>query len=67
MPSATSFGPRRVLYPVFESLTEDATRFGPEAGLFLDRCLADELIRLAERSASSQLGLVCRGSRDDGQ
>lgn len=67
VPSATSFGPRRVLYPAFESLTEDATRFGPEAGLFLDRCLTDHLIRLAERSASEQLGLVCHRSPDETQ
>jgi hypothetical protein len=57
-PTATSFGPRRAFYPVFESLDRDATRFAPEPGLFLDRCLADELIRQAERVAGAQLGLV---------
>ena len=64
VPSATSFGPRRVLYPAFQSLEEDATRFGSDPGLFLDHCLADELIRLAERVASDRLGLVCHGERD---
>lgn len=62
VPATASFGPRRVLYPVFESLEEDATRFGSEPGLFLDCCLADELIRLAEEVASDRLGLVSHGS-----
>ena len=58
VPAATSFGPRRAFYPIFESLDEDDTRFASEAGLFIDRCLGDELIRLAEELAGERLGLI---------
>ncbi len=54
--SAASYGPRRVLYPQLRSLRDDGAGFGAEPALFLDRCLADELVRLAEQLALTQLG-----------
>jgi hypothetical protein len=60
VPQATSFGPRRAFYPTFESLDEDNTRFASEPGLFIDCCLADDLIELAEETAVRVLGLVRR-------
>jgi hyaluronoglucosaminidase len=55
---AASFGPRRVLYPQLASLESGAARFAEDPSLYLDRCLADELVRLAERRAAEELGLV---------
>jgi hyaluronoglucosaminidase len=51
-PVATaSYGPRRVLYPQLRSLRDDAAAFGPDQALFVDRCLADEVVRFAEQVA----------------
>jgi hyaluronoglucosaminidase len=47
----SSYGPRRVLYPQLVELRAEAVRFGPDPSLFVDRCLADEFVRLAERTA----------------
>jgi hyaluronoglucosaminidase len=55
---AASFGPRRVLYPQLASLQNNAARFAKDPSLYLDRCLADELVRLAEQRAAEELGLV---------
>jgi hyaluronoglucosaminidase len=51
-----SFGPRRVLYPQLRSLRDDAAAFGADQALFVDRCLADEMIALAEATALAGLG-----------
>lgn len=52
VPVATaSYGPRRVLYPQLRSLRDDDAGFGADPALFLDRCLADEVVRLAEEVA----------------
>lgn len=58
IPSATvaSYGPRRVLYPQLASLRDDAAELGADQALFVDCCLADELIELAERLALQRLG-----------
>jgi hyaluronoglucosaminidase len=50
-----SYGPRRVLYPQFSSMHDDAMGFGPDPALITDRCLSDELVRLVEARASSLL------------
>jgi hypothetical protein len=50
-----SYGPRRVFYPQFTSLQDDAMGFGRDPALITDRCLADELVRLVEARASSLL------------
>jgi len=52
----SSYGPRRVLYPQLVELRADAVRFGTDPALFLDRCLSDEFVRLAERAALRALG-----------
>ncbi|MEN8182731.1 MAG: beta-N-acetylglucosaminidase domain-containing protein [Myxococcota bacterium] len=54
---AWSYGPRRALYPQFQSLRDDEACFGPDPALFLDRCLADEVVRFAQQRASDVLGL----------
>jgi hyaluronoglucosaminidase len=54
---AWSYGPRRALYPQFSALRQDHARFGPDPALYLDRCLADEVVRLALQRASERLGL----------
>lgn len=52
VPVATaSYGPRRVLYPQLRSLRDDEAAFGADPALFVDRCLADEVVRLAEEMA----------------
>lgn len=52
VPVATaSYGPRRVLYPQLRSLRDDEATFGDDPALFVDRCLADEVVRLAEEMA----------------
>jgi hyaluronoglucosaminidase len=58
--AAESYGARRVLYPQLASLREEDARFGPDPALFLDGCLADEVVRLAEARAAAALGLVVR-------
>jgi hyaluronoglucosaminidase len=55
---AESYGPRRVLYPQLASLDEANARFGSDPALFLDRCLADELVRAAETRAARLFELV---------
>lgn len=52
VPVATaSYGPRRVLYPQLASMRDDQAAFGPDRALFVDRCLADEVVRFAEEVA----------------
>jgi hyaluronoglucosaminidase len=51
-----SYGPRRVMYPQLASLREDEARFGDDPALFTDRCLADEVVRFAERFALARFG-----------
>ena len=52
VPVATaSYGPRRVLYPQLTSMRDDEAAFGADQALFVDRCLADELVQLAEEIA----------------
>jgi hyaluronoglucosaminidase len=52
VPVATaSYGPRRVLYPQLRSMRDDEAGFGADQALFVDRCLADEVVRLAEEVA----------------
>jgi hyaluronoglucosaminidase len=61
-PSAVaSYGPRRAVYPQLASLRDREARFGDDRALFLDCCLADELVRLAEERTSGSLGLVGSG------
>jgi hyaluronoglucosaminidase len=56
-PSAVaSYGPRRVLYPQLASMRDDAAAFGSDRALFVDCCLADEVVRLAETLALARLG-----------
>jgi hyaluronoglucosaminidase len=47
----SSYGPRRVLYPQLAAQGAHDTRLGADPALFLDRCLADDFVRLAERAA----------------
>lgn len=53
--AVASYGPRRVLYPQLGSMRDDGAAFGDDQALFLDRCLADELVRLAEQLALARL------------
>jgi hyaluronoglucosaminidase len=56
VPVATaSYGPRRVLYPQLASMRDDEAAFGADQALFVDRCLADELVQLAEAIAIGAL------------
>jgi hyaluronoglucosaminidase len=50
-----SYGPRRVLYPQLGSMRDDAAAFGADQSLFVDRCLTDEVVKLAERLALERL------------
>ncbi len=52
-----SYGPRRALYPQFDSMRDDAMRFGPDPALFQNRCLADDFIALVETVARRDLGI----------
>ncbi len=52
---ATSYGPRRVLYPQLASLRDDEAGFGDDPALFTDLNLADELVRFVEDFALEQL------------
>ncbi|MDX2170552.1 MAG: protein O-GlcNAcase [Deltaproteobacteria bacterium] len=54
-PSVASYGPRRVLYPQLGSMRDDGASFGDDPCLFVDRCLADEVVRYAERLALERL------------
>jgi hyaluronoglucosaminidase len=47
----SSYGPRRVLYPQLVEMRAESVRFGTDPALFIDRCLSDEFVRLAERTA----------------
>lgn len=51
-----SFGPRRVLYPQLDSMRDDGARFGRDPSLFVDCCLSDTLLRMAETLALRRLG-----------
>jgi hyaluronoglucosaminidase len=53
--AVASYGPRRVLYPQLGSMRDDGAAFGTDPALILDRCLADELVALAERMALARL------------
>jgi hyaluronoglucosaminidase len=56
VPAETSFGPRRVLYPQLCELRDDAMALArSDATLVRDRCLADEVVALAERIALERL------------
>lgn len=52
-----SYGPRRVLYPQLSSLRDDAAGFGADQALFVNRCLADEVVELAEGMALKRLAI----------
>lgn len=57
VPVATaSYGPRRVLYPQLVSMRDDHAAFGSDQALFVDCCLADEVVRFAEDVALRALG-----------
>jgi hyaluronoglucosaminidase len=51
----TSYGPRRAVHPQLISLDDDEARFGDDPVLFLDRCLAEEILRFAEERALARL------------
>jgi hypothetical protein len=53
--AVASYGPRRVLYPQLGSLRDDQAQFGADQALFLGRCLADEVVALAEEVALARL------------
>jgi len=48
LPLATSYGPRRVLYPQLIDMTDSGMRFGSDPTLLRGRNLADEWIELVE-------------------
>ena len=47
-PAASSYGPRRILYPQLVSMRDDEAGFGPDPALFKDCNLADEMVAFAE-------------------
>lgn len=53
--AATSYGPRRALYPQLVSMRDQRMALSSEPTLVRDRCLADELVRLAEDLALERL------------
>ncbi|MGH0028213.1 MAG: beta-N-acetylglucosaminidase domain-containing protein [Myxococcota bacterium] len=56
--AAVSYGPRRAVYPQLTSMRGDAMALPPAGGdpvLLRDRCLADELVALAEDAALARL------------
>lgn len=53
--AVASYGPRRVLYPQLSSLRDERAEFGADQALFVDRCLADEVVELAEEVALARL------------
>lgn len=57
-PSVASYGPRRVLYPQLGSMRDDGAAFGDDPCLFVDRCLADEVVRFAESLALQRLSVT---------
>lgn len=52
----TSYGPRRHVHPQLESLEDEGARFGDDPVLFLDHCLSEDAVRLAESAALERLG-----------
>ncbi len=54
-PPVASYGPRRVVYPQLVSMHDDGAGFGADPALFRDRCLADEIVRVAEERALAAL------------
>jgi hyaluronoglucosaminidase len=64
-PAVASYGPRRALYPQLASLRDGEAGFAADPALFLDRCLADEVVRFAEERAREILGVAAsvRGGR----
>jgi hyaluronoglucosaminidase len=57
-PAVASYGPRRALYPQLASLRDGEAGFAADPALFLDRCLADEVVRFAEERARAVLGVA---------
>jgi len=55
IPAVSSYGPRRVLYPQLASLGDEDACFGSDPALFVDCCLSDEVVRLAERRTLERL------------
>ena len=53
--AVASYGARRVLYPQLGCMRDDGAAFGADRALFVDRCLADEVVRLAEGMALARL------------
>lgn len=51
----TSYGPRRAIHPQLVSLDDDSARFGDDPVLFVDCCLAEDVVRFAEASALARL------------
>ena len=54
-PVAQSYGPRRVLYPQWISMQEDAMALGPDPVLFRHSCLADAFVDFVEDVALERL------------
>ncbi len=64
VPAVASYGPRRALYPQLASLRDGEAGFAADPALFLDCCLADELVRFAEERAGELLGAVVWRGRE---
>jgi hyaluronoglucosaminidase len=58
VPAVASYGPRRALYPQLASLRDGEAGFAADPALFLDCCLADEVVRFAEERARAVLGVA---------
>lgn len=56
--SASSYGPRRALFPQLASMDEERMALAPGPTLVRDRCLSDALVRLAEDTALERLGTL---------
>ncbi len=65
--TVASYGPRRVLYPQLASMRDDVATFSDDPALFVDCCLADEVIRLAEDAALVKLGATRIGEGGPGR
>jgi hyaluronoglucosaminidase len=52
----SSYGPRRAILPQLASFDDDSAHFGRDPVLFVDRCLAEEVVRFAEARALVRLG-----------
>jgi len=55
-PARVSYGPRRLLYPQLVSMRDDQMAFGRDPWLLRGRCLADDLVALADTQAEARLG-----------